>query len=235
MTSALPRQSPDRNDVGDDVSEKVPEGSPSFGVHSLRRVDRQIWELAAPYCATRSNDVHSLYAYGIARALLDELPEADPDLVLPAVLLHDTGWSSVPLHEILDALRPGARSTSSSMDVQRRHEIEGGRIARKVLEAVGFAQDRIDTIAEMVDGHDTRAEPLSLEDAILKDADKLWRVTPHGVDTVMDWFGLTRDQAHRLNAVRTHGKLFTAPARTMARVLSAVGWVDSSPQRVALG
>jgi hypothetical protein len=32
-----------------------------------------------------------------------------------------------------------------------------------------------------------------------------------------------------------HDHLFTDAARTMARVLAAVAWVDSSPQRVALG
>ena len=34
---------------------------------------------------------------------------------------------------------------------------------------------------EIVDGHDSRPEALSLEDAIVKDADKLWRFTESGV------------------------------------------------------
>ena len=63
----------------------------------------------------------------------------------------------------------------------------------------------------------------------------MWRLTPHGVDTVMEWFGLTREQAHRLIGSRVHQHLFTDAARTMARALAAVAWVDSSPQRVMLG
>jgi len=87
----------------------------------------------------------------------------------------------------------------------------------------------------IVDGHDSRLEALSLNDALVKDADKLWRLTPHGVDTVMDWFGLSREQAHRLIGSRVHDHLFTDAARAIARGLAAVAWVDASPQRVILG
>jgi len=231
----LPRQTADRNDSGTDVTSGVPEGTPAIGVHDLRPADAAVWELAAPYLKTRDNDIHSIYAYGIARALCDLLPEADPDIVLPAVLLHDTGWSTVPLPEILTALRPGVRRTPESLAVQRRHEIEGARIATEILTELDFPAAAVERIAEMIDGHDTRLESLHLDDSVLKDADKVWRVTPAGIEIVMDWFGLTRDQSHRLNAARTHDHLFTEPARTMARVLSAVAWVDSSPQRLALG
>ena len=111
----------------------------------------------------------------------------------------------------------------------------GRRCRRTILADVGHVPARTDAIAEIVDGHDSRLEALSLDDALVKDADKLWRLTPHGVDTVMDWFGLTREQAHRLIGSRVHDHLFTDAARTIARGLAAVAWVDSSPQRTALG
>jgi hypothetical protein len=63
-------------------------------------------------------------------------------------------------------------------------------------------------------------EALSIEDAIVKDSDKTWRLSPHGIDTVMDWFGLDRGQALRLCSPRVHGHLFTAEAQAMARALS---------------
>ena len=56
----------------------------------------------------------------------------------------------------------------------------------------------------------TPARSLSIEDAIVKDADKTWRLTPHGIDTVMDWFGLDRAQALRLCSSRVRPHLFTA-------------------------
>ena len=42
---------------------------------------------------------------------------------------------------------------------------------------------------EIIDGHDTRKHALSLEDALMKDADKLWRFSRHGVATIGGWFG----------------------------------------------
>lgn len=224
----LPVLHPSENQLGRDVTAHLPPPSPS---DRLREEDRAVWALAAPYLKVRDNDGHTIYAYGIARALVDLHPDADPDVVLPAILLHDTGWSQAPADRVLDAIAPGG----GDRDLVLLHEREGARIAREVLTELGHDEVRVDRVVAIVDGHDTRREALSLDDALVKDADKLWRLTPHGVDTVMRWFGLDRDQAHRLIASRVHDHLCTDAARTMARILAAVAWVDATPERVALG
>ena len=48
-----------------------------------------LWSAAAPYLRARKNDVHIPLSYGFAEALLSSFP----DVVLPAILLHDCGWS----------------------------------------------------------------------------------------------------------------------------------------------
>ena len=226
----LPKLSPATNHFGSDLSGHVP-AADQTGVFELPTAHDRIWQLAEPHLKVRDNDVHTLYAYGIARALVDLNPEADPEVVLPAVLLHDTGWSKVPEHEILQAIAPGG----GRPDLVLRHEKEGALIAAEILSEVGADSVRSARIIEIVDGHDTRREALHLDDALMKDADKLWRLTPHGVDTVMEWFGLTRSEAHRLIASRVHDHLLTDAGRTMARALAAVASIDVSPQRVALG
>lgn len=191
----------------------------------------QLWELAKVHLAVRSNDVHTLYSYALARALIQLIPQADPEVVLPAILLHDTGWSRIPPDEVLEAIAPdGGRR-----EVVLAHEREGAAIAAEVLAAVGHDPVRTAAIVAIIDGHDSRAEALSVDDAIVKDADKLWRLTPHGIDTVMEWFGLTREQAHLIVDSRVHSKLFTDEARIMARGLAAMTWTDTLAQRVALG
>jgi hypothetical protein len=226
----LPKLTPLANHLGSDVSGSIPQGE-QVGVLDLTAAHRRIWELAEPHLRVRSNDAHTLYAYGIARALVDLHPDADPEVVLPAVLLHDTGWSKVPGDEVLQAIAPGG----GRPDLVLRHEKEGALIAAEVLSEVGADPGRTARIIEIVDGHDSRREALHLDDALMKDADKLWRLTPHGVDTVMDWFGLTRGEAHRLIASRVHDHLLTDAGRTMARVLAAVASVDVTPERIALG
>lgn len=100
------------------------------------------------------------------------------------------------------------------------HEKEGARLAAGILVEAGHDAELVPRILEIIDGHDSRKEQLSIEDAIVKDADETWRLSPHGVDTVMEWFGLDRGQALRLCSQRVLGHLFTAEA--MARVFSAL-------------
>ena len=232
----LPRLLPDRNDLGRELGrDVVPAIGPDVGLHDVRPEDRAVWDRALPHLRHRDNDVHTIYAYGLARALLDAHPEADPDVVLPGIILHDSGWSRVPIEQIMAALAPGTwASSEESFATVRIHEVEGARIAREILGDLDVPPGKIDTICAIIDGHDTRKEALSLEDAIVKDADRLWRITPRGIDVVMDWFGLTREASLALNASRVHGHLFTDEARSMGRALGAIGWVDTSPQRRAL-
>lgn len=230
MSARLPLLNPEENQLGRDVTAAVPAPGGLTGVVELRPLDAEVWRRAASYLRVRSNDGHTLYSYGLARALVDLHPEADPDVVLPAILLHDTGWSQVDPEEVLEAIAPG--QLGSRPDLVRRHEVEGARIATEVLGELGHDAARTARIVEIIDGHDSRHHSLSLEDSLVKDADKLWRLTPHGVDTVMAWFGLDRAQAHRLIAGRVHDHLFTDTARAMARALGALASMDTVPARL---
>ncbi len=213
------------------VAEKIPPADRVFGVFGLSEMERAVWERAAAYLDVRDNDVHSLYAYGIARQLLHFVPDADPAVVLPAILLHDTGWSCVPRELVLSAIAPGG----GRPDLVRTHEIEGARIAREILESLDHPEDVVARVCAIVDGHDSRSEALSPEDAVVKDADKIWRLSPHGLTTVMGWFDLDHRQAHRLCGYRVHDHLFTEPGRVMAAGFAALASIDDAPERVALG
>lgn len=219
---------PEANLSGLDISAGI-EAEPD-GVVVLDPELAALWDLAAPYLEVRDNDAHTLYAFGLARALLDEHPEADAAVVLPAIMLHDIGWSQVPPAEVLAAIAPGG----GRPDLVLLHEKEGARLAAGILAAAGYDAGKVPAIVDIIDGHDSRREALSIEDAIVKDADKTWRLSPHGIDTVMDWFGLDRGQALRLCSQRVHGHLFTAEARAIALALSALESVTLWPQRQAL-
>ena len=229
--STLPRQDPARNQVGRDVTGHLPDAADVPGTAGFRAEDNAVWQRAVKFLDVRGNDAHTAYSYGLAAALCDLHEEADRDVVLPAIILHDTGWSRVPADEVLEAIRPGG----GRPDLVLRHEKEGAAIAAEILRDLGRDPARIAEIVAIVDGHDSRRSALSLNDALVKDADKLWRLTPHGVDTVMGWFGLTRAQAHALIGSRVHDHLCTDAARTMARGFAALAAIDTAPQRIALG
>ena len=213
-----------------DIRDHIPPRERVRGYVVLDARESAVWNAAVPSLQVRNNDRHSLYAYGMARALLDQLPEADREVVLPAILLHDIGWSTVAEHDVLEAIAPGG----GRHDLVRQHEIEGARMARGILEALGYDPGLTRAITAIIDGHDTRPEPLSIEDAIVKDSDKLWRITPDGLDVVCGWFDLTPEEALRLCCARVHDALHTSAARAMAGALAAIASIDLTPQRAAI-
>jgi hypothetical protein len=90
-----------------------------------------------------------------------------------------------PKEKLAYAIGPNAKYP----ELQREHEIEGARIAREILERLAVPNVGIGRVVEIIDGHDTRKHALSLEDALMKDADKLWRFTAHGIATISGWWG----------------------------------------------
>lgn len=142
-----------------------------------------LWERALPYLGVRRNDEHTRYSFRFAEQLVPSCG-ARPEIALPAILLHDVGWSTVPEDRILGAFGPHLKYP----DLRRQHEVEGARIAQEILAAVGWPEVEAEAIAAIIDGHDTRPAPRSVEDAVVKDADKLWLFTPFGLATVREWF-----------------------------------------------
>lgn len=228
QTSRMTKLLPSANRFGRDVRAAI-EAAPDGPVH-LEPYLARIWTRAAPLLSVRDNDAHTLYALGLAHALLAAHPEADARVVLPAIMLHDIGWSQVAPDEVLTAIAPGG----GRPDLVLLHEKEGARLAAEILMEADHDAERVPLILEIIDGHDSRKEKLSIEDAIVKDADKTWRLSPHGVDTVMEWFGLDRGLALRLCSQRVLGHLFTAEAEAMARAFSALESVTLWPERQAL-
>ncbi len=172
---------------------------------------RPLWTRALAYLGVRQNAEHTRYSTGFAERLV-ACCGARGDIVLPAIILHDTGWSTVPEDKILASFGPRTRYP----ELRRQHEVEGARIARRLLTELAYGPPDIEVIAAIIDGHDTRAEPISLEDAVVKDADKLWRYTRFGLETVRAWFGHT--VAQQLALLEGWGKtrLVTDPGRHMA-------------------
>jgi hypothetical protein len=177
----------------------------------------QVWRHAEPYLRVRDNLRHTRYCCHFARALLASHPEARAEVVMPAMVLHDVGWSVVPEDQIMLAFGPRA----TRPDLRRRHEVEGARLAAEILGACGYPHDLIVDVTTIVDGHDTHDTARSIEDAIVRDADKLWRYTPFGLETVRTWFGHSEDEQMALLTDWSERRFFTDAGRTMATGLLA--------------
>jgi hypothetical protein len=151
----------------------------------LRPQDVPLWNAAKPYLDVRNNDEHTLVAYGLGKALLELIPEANADVVLPAIVLHDVGWKRIDPDLLLLAI--GKNPTRK--DLVRDHELFGVDIAREIMTAHGVEASLAQSILTIIDGHDTVKEARSIDDAVMKDADKGWRTTRHGMRIIQGWYG----------------------------------------------
>jgi len=173
---------------------------------------RKILDLARPFLDTRDNEKHTRIAREFAVRLLTE-EGGDRKVVVPAVILHDVGWKSVPGELQVTAFGPGDKD----MELNRVHELEGARIAAEILEAVNYPPELVAEITAIVLGHDSRHQAISVNDAIVKDSDKLWRYSEHGVSLGVERFGMSRAQyLYRLRK-NLEVWLLTRTARKIAR------------------
>ncbi len=177
----------------------------------MKSIFEKIWQFAKPYLDTRHNSVHTEISIQIAYQLLKG-EGGDEDIVIPAIILHDVGWKMIPVELHLKAFGPGA----TNPELNRSHEMEGVKIAKNILAKVDYKTAKMNQILEIIAGHDSRKEAISLNDMIVKDADKLWRYSKSGFYIDVERFGESTDQG----LDRLRGNLakwfFTVTAKKMA-------------------
>jgi len=179
----------------------------------LKGVHKKIWELAFPYQDKRNDEGHAeSVVYFAQKLLLAE--KADSNVVILAAILHDIGWSQLSVEErYLDYI-------SHQPEIRQKHQEEGVKLAKKILEQAGFVDKaRVEHILEIISGHDTRVGSFSKEDALVRDADKLWRYSEVGVLTNVRIKGTT-DQQWREELegqINQEGFFFTESGRIIAR------------------
>lgn len=195
----------------------------------LRKQDIPIWQAALPYLDVRSNDEHTLYSYAILKQLIEFTPEGETDILLPAILLHDTGWKMIPADKLMHAFGPNNKYP----ELTRQHELEGVKIAENVLSKLGYPSVQIEKITAIIDGHDTTKIARSTNDALLKEADKLWRYTPHGIKTIQGWFHISVDEVLEILENFVLPTFLTENGRMMAKMMLSTARVTDL--RVQIG
>jgi HD superfamily phosphodiesterase len=174
-----------------------------------------LWRAVELEMQTRGNNIHIPISFAFAERLCDSHPEADALVVRVAILLHDTGWARVDESKIISE---GFGANWRQAQIRFEHEIKGCEIAREVLPGLGFDDEFIEKVTRIIDGHDTRAESYSIEDSLVRDADRLWRFTPAGIALASSWFGQTPTVYCKRLRADIIPELITAAALEMATV-----------------
>ncbi len=177
----------------------------------MHDIDEKIYQLAKPYLTARHNDIHTQIALDFAVRLL-EGGKGDRRVVVPAIILHDVGYSRFSDEMLSMAFGPRADRSLSRM-----HEEEGVRIAKRVLAEVDYPSQYVDEILQIIGGHDTRANAISINDEILRDADRLSRYSKSAFWSFVERFQIQPEEICQALEFFVEQWFYMAAAKEMAR------------------
>ena len=160
-------------------------------LHILSDVEKEIWDGSLPFQDKREDAGHAEFVTYFILELL-KLMDAKREIVIPAGILHDTGWSRLSSEELKQFYLPNWKDFEP--ELRKIHQEEGVSFSKNFLEKIRYPQKYISPILEIISQHDTRKGFLSLEDGIVRDADKLWRFTLPGAKIFFQKRGLTEEQ-----------------------------------------
>ena len=179
-----------------------------------QQIIQELFELAGPYLKVRDDILHTQVAHEYAVYLLEK-EAGDKRIVEPAVILHDVGWSQLKPDEIKVAFGVNAKGEKAKQ-LNRIHEKEGARIAREILAKLDYDRSLSDEIGRIIERHDSGINPQTIEEKLVKDADRLWRVSRVGYNHEMKRQKTTHEVRYRF-LTRNMGKwFFTKTAKELA-------------------
>lgn len=143
-----------------------------------REFTKKLFSLAEPYLEARGDLLHIQIAHQSALFLMKR-EGGNKWVIEPAIILHDVGWSKLTPDEITRAY--GKRAVGEEgKRLNRIHEVEGAAIARGILEPLELEPLWVEEITKIIERHDSGRQADTLEEKLVKDADKLYRVSKPG-------------------------------------------------------
>ena len=130
---------------------------------------------------------HTLRTIEYGRKLLSN-EDGEEDIVIPALYLHDTGWSAIDYQDFLDA-SPAKKKETRSLQLHMEHS---ARIAQEVLQELTFDRDKRTRIVSIIAVHDDPDKIFALNDVsatLVMEADRLDRYGKRSVRRYEDMFG----------------------------------------------
>ncbi len=183
----------------------------------MKKIFETIRQLALPYQDKRNDTGHHAVTLAYAQKLL-KLEGGDEDIVIPAMILHDIGWSQVlPKH--WQAVFRGKVKKEQAFSVIIKHQNESVRLAADLLNRIGYPPDKTREILEIILQHDTRRGFISKNEGLVRDSDKLWRFCKIGFAADIKRSGTAaKKECNRLGKALKNPKfLFSQSARKIAR------------------
>jgi len=135
---------------------------------------------------------HTMRSVEYGRYLLEH-EEGDEDIVIPALYLHDIGWSQVDFQDFIHA-SPGQKVDTTSLSLHMRL---GASLAGGILGDYGWDPIKTLAIVEIISIHDEPDIVSAMENPsanLVVEADRLDRYGPESIKRYRAMFGSSKDE-----------------------------------------
>jgi len=150
-----------------------------------------MWTLAQKYLEQGLNKNFVVHTEGVVHAmeLLLKKEKGDPDILIPAAILHDTGWAKVPAQY--------QRTTDKKKKLRgmQLHIALAPAIIKTILHSLKYPAKTIEEIVGIVQAHKF-ANPRLLSRRLLIDADQLSDAFREQFTTDAKEYGVTPEQMY---------------------------------------
>jgi len=112
----------------------------------------------------------------------------DPDIVIPALYLHDVGWSQVDFRDFTHASPARAEHTES----EHQHMKLGALMAEKILRELDYDPEKSQTIVSVIAIHDIPEKIFAMKNpsaTLIVEADRLDRFGTESIERFEAMFG----------------------------------------------
>jgi len=168
---------------------------------------QKIWKLAIPYLKKGKRKNFLLHTKGVVRAmkLLLKKEKGDPNILIPAAILHDVGWAKVPQ----DLQKSNEkRKVEKAMKLHLKYAVP---IIKEILNKVGYSKKQIEQVIEIVLAHKYH-NPRRLDKQLLIDADTLSDVFKEQFYSDCKAYHLSPE---KLFVIRKENKFYTKTAKNI--------------------
>jgi len=166
--------------------------------------EERLLKLAMPYLLAGTNKDFVLHTGCVLKAAKDIMKlsgKGNPEIIVPSIIFHDTGWSNVPTN------MQGETTYELKGQGMRLHQDEGAVIVRAVLSGTEYSDSEIEEIARIVGLHKySEPAPDDINLHIMKDADNLSDV--YQEQFASDLISYTNTPDYLLNFRITHNDFF---------------------------
>ena len=176
---------------------------------------RWLFKKANPYLSVRGDIDHTRVSHDYSLVLLQR-EGGDKGIVEPAVILHDVGWSVLEPKVISAAFGVLAEGEEAER-LNRIHETQGAAIAQQILRSLDYDPGLIEKVSAIISRHDSGRDAHSLEEGLVKDADKLWRSSKIGFWEEAERQDLDPKELYRYLNERYQEWFFTPTALVLAK------------------